>query len=508
MNHFNLGTLLTRRAQHHPDKPALVFEGRAFSFHEFNERSNQWANAFSDLGLKTGERVGMLLTNRNEFLEAFFGLAKIGAVLVPLNWRLAPPELEYICKDSGINHLIFGIEFSQTVETIRSRLDVDDYIGVGPRAPHWAKDVEFIGGHAHSEPKLARGGNNPAVILYTSGTTGHPRGVVRDHLSFLWLAMGLIATLDFRLEGRVLMVVPLYYGWGLNFVINAVHTGYTTVLMKAFDALRVLETIREDKVDTFLAVPKMLQEIERVPNFEKYLSSLRTLETSESVPAHFTEKYLRLGVVIRHGYGLTEAGYVTVATSSDAVRKPDSEGLPLSCTEVRVVDEKSTDLPLGGVGEILIKGPTLMTKYWANPEATQNAIRDGWLHTGDLGRLDEDGYVYVVGRIKDLIRSGAENVSPREVENVLKQHPKILEVAVIGQPDPAWGEKVCALVRPREDESLTVEEIVAFCQGKIASFKIPKEIILTNKPLPHNPSGKLVREVLRERLTTHGIGTS
>jgi fatty-acyl-CoA synthase len=496
---FNVGMFLTKRAQRNPHKPGLIFEGRPFSFSEFNERSNSWANAFNDFGLKKGDRVGMLLTNQNAFLEVFFGLAKIGAVLVPLNVRLAPPELEYICKVSGLKSLVFDTEFIQTVETIRSEIDVNDYVGVGSHAPNWAKDEEFIERNSHSEPKLAGAGNDPAVILYTSGTTGHPKGVVRDHLSFLWLAAGLTATLDYPSEERALVVVPLCHGWGLNFVVTAVHRAGTSVLMKAFNAHHALETIRKEKVEAFLVVPRMLQQIALVPNFETYLSGLRILETTQDLLSQL-DKWLGKGIVIRRGYGLTEAGYVTTVGGSDAVKKPDSQGLPLFCTEVRIVDEEGVDLPSGEVGEILVKGPTVMKQYWGDPDATAEAIRDGWLHTDDLGKLGEDGLLYIIDRVKDLIKSGGESIYPAEVEKVLIQHPKILDVAVIGQTDVVWGEKVCAIVRPREGASLTVEDVSAFCHGKVARFKIPKEVILMNTPLPHDSSGKLLRGVLRDRL--------
>jgi len=501
---FNVSMFLTKRAQRNPHKPGLIFEGWPLSFREFNERSNSWANAFSDFGLEKGDRVGMLLTNQNEFLEVFFGLAKIGAVLVPLNVRLAPPELESICNVSGLKSLVFDTEFIQTVETIRSEIDINDYVGVGSHAPNWAKDEEFIERLPHNEPKLAGAGNDPAVILYTSGTTGHPKGVVRDHLSFLWLAAGLTATLDYPSEERALVAVPLCHGWGLNFAVTAVHRGGTTVLMKAFDALHALETIRKEKVEAFLVVPRMLQQIALVPNFETYLSGLRMLETSQDLPSQLLDKWLDKGMVIRRGYGLTEAGYVTIVGGSDAVKKPGSEGLPIFCAEVRIVDEEGVDLPSGEIGEILVKGPTVMKEYWADPEATKQAIRDSWLHTGDLGKLGEDGFLYIIDRAKDLIKSGGESIYSAEIEKVLIQHPKILDVAVIGQTDVVWGEKVCAIVQPREGASLTVEDVAAFCHGKVASFKIPKEVILMNTPLPHDSSGKLLRKVLRQQLKVDG----
>jgi len=479
-----------------------VFEGASLSFSELNERSNRWANSFNDLGLNKGERVGILMLNRSEFLEAFFGLAKIGAILVPLNVRLAPPELEAVCRGSAMRSLIFDTDFTQVVETIQPNLHVRDYVSIGKDSPGWAKNEDFIGQYADDEPKIVGGGNDPAVILYTSGTSGYPCSVVRDHLSFLWLSAGLMATSDYPSEERALVSVPLYHGWGLNFVVTAVHRGGTTILMSAFEALHALETIRQEKVSAMLVVPRMLQQLELVPSFETYLNSLRTLETFQALPREL-EKWLKQGITVRHGYGLTEAGYVTITSSADAAN-PNSEGQPLFCTEVRIVNDDGADAPPGEVGEILVKGPTVMKEYWGDREATYQAIMGGWLHTGDLGKLGEDDLLYVAGRKKDLIKSGGESIYPAEVEKVLSLHREVLDVAVVGRRDAVWGERVCAIIRFKEGTSVTLKDMVAFCDGKIAPYKMPKELILTKTPLPRDSNGKLLRSVLRDRLNGDG----
>jgi len=441
--------------------------------------------------------VGIMLPNRNEFLEALFGIVKIGGVVVPLNCRRAPAELQYICEDCGITSLIFDADFNQTVNAMKRGLDVNECVAVGSQVPVWAKDITFIDRYAGSEPVLRASGDDPAVILYTSGTTGHPKGVVRQHSSYLWISMGFISTLESR---RIIaLVVPLYQGWGFNFAITAVHRGDTVVLLKAFDPNRVLEVIRDEKVDTMLAVPAMLQRMAQVPHFDEYLTSLNTLEMFEILSPQLREKYSRQ--TIRRTYGLTETGFITVATISDLLKKPDSEGFPLLCTEVGIVDGNGLDLPSGEVGEIVVKGPTLMKEYWGKPEATKQVFRDGWFHTGDLGRFDECGRLYIAGRIKEVIKSGGEIISPAEVERVLHQHPNILEAGVIGRPDSVWGERVCAVIRLRDGTSLSPEDIRTFCQDKLARFESPKEIIFTTEALPHDPySGKLLRNVLRERL--------
>jgi len=501
---FNVGTLLTKRAQLEPEKPGLLFQEKAFSYREFNERSNRWAHAFADLGVKKGDRVGLLLMNCNEFLEAYFGLAKMGVVLVLLNWRLAPPELEYICKDSGLKNLIYGEEFTQAVEAIKPRLKVKNYVCVGQQAPSWAKEASFITQYSATEPKLAGGGDDPAVIMYTSGTTGRPKGAVLTHNNFFWASTTILATLDFRLGDRVLVVMPLFHIGALIFSISDVHKGCTTVLMKAFEPLKMLETIQKERIDAFLAVPTMLHLMAQVPNFAQYMSGVRWLLSGAApVPVPLIQTYMQHGIKIQQVYGLTETtGPAAAINPEKAIEKAGSTGLPFFHNEIRVVDEKGADVATGQVGEVLVKAPHVMKKYWKNPQATAETIKEGWLYTGDLARVDEEGYIYIVDRKKDMIISGGENIYPAEVENVLYAHPKIMEVAVIGQSDETWGEAVCAVVRPKAGETLTAEEVIDFCQGKLARYKIPKRVIFTDQPLPRNPAGKVLKRVLREQLTS------
>jgi len=496
---LNVGLFLTKRARLEPEKTALVFEGESFSYREFNERSNRWAHAFLDMGVRKGERVGLLLVNRPEFLEAFFGLSKIGAVGVPLNWRLAPPEIEYICKDSGLKGLIYEDGFTEAVEAIRPALKLKEYVCVGQKTPSWAKGAEFIAQHPETEPQIAGGGDEPAMIMYTSGTTGRPKGAVLTHSNLFWASTAILVTLDFRPDDRVLVVLPLFHIGAFIFSVVDVHKGCTTVLMRAFEPLKMLETIQKERIDAFLAVPTMLQFMTQVPDFAQYLSGVRWLLSGAApVPVPLIQTYMDHGVKIQQVYGLTEtSGPAAVIGSEKALEKAGSTGLPFFHNEIRVVDERGRDASPGQVGEVLVRGPHVMKEYWKNPEATAETIKEGWLHTGDLGRLDEEGYLYIVDRVKDMIISGGENVYPAEVENVLYAHPAVAEVAVIGQPDEQWGEMVCAVVRAKEDAALTAEELISFCEGKLGRYKIPKRVILTDEPLPRNPAGKVLKRVLR-----------
>jgi fatty-acyl-CoA synthase len=450
--------------------------------------------------VEKGNRIGILLKNCNEFLEAYFGLAKIGSIIVPLNWRLTPQELEYICKDSGLRGLIYGGEFSQTVEAIRPKLGIQHYFSVGASGPPWAKDSSFVNQFPATEPELAATGEDPALILYTAGTTGYPKGAVRSHEGLFWLSVEFLFATDTRSEDRVLTALPLFHMGGLLSpgMVN-VHKGCTTVLMKDSDPLRMLETLQKEMINACVMVPTMLQRMTQVPDFERYLKTVRwILSGGAPLPVPLIRTYTTLGVKVAQGYGSTEGGMNTFIGPEKSVEKPGSVGLPFFHHQIRVVDEKGADAVPGEVGEILVKGPSVMKEYWNNPQATKEAIRDGWYCTGDLGRLDEDGYLYIVDRETDMIKSGAEKIYPIEIENVLYAHPKITEVAVIGQPDEIWGEKVVAVARPKAGETLTPEEVIDFCQGKLARFKIPKHVILREQPLPRNVAGKVLKGVLRE----------
>jgi fatty-acyl-CoA synthase len=434
-----------------------------------------------------------LLSNCNEFLEAYFGLAKIGAVIVPLNPRLTSQELEYICRDSGIKGLIFGVDYAHVAQAIKSR--INGLVSVGPGEPAWAKNCEFVAQHPPTEPKPVGGGDETAVLLYSAGTMGGPKGVPTTHQALLWWLAGLMMNLDFRPEGRVLVVVPVYHGIGLNFALASVFKGCTTILMNAFDPVKVLETIRDEKIDMLPAVPTILEGMSQAPNFETYFRSVHTVVTGGSpLSARLLQTFMRQGIKVHNFYGQTEAGNIGF---SDGSQKASI--VPLFYDETRVVDG-SNDVARGDLGEILVRGPTLMKGYWNNAEASHKVIKDGWLHTGDIGRIDENGCILIIGRKDDMIISGSEHVHPTEIENLLCSNSKIAEAAVFGQPDKVWGEMVCAVVRPKEGEAITAKEVTEFCDGKVARFKIPKRVIVTNEPLPRNAAGKVLRRTLREQL--------
>lgn len=498
----NIGLFLAKRAQLDPDRIGLIFEGRKFSYRECNARANRAAHAFARLGVKQGDRVGLLMANSSEFVDCFFGLAKLGAIVVPLNWRLTAPELAFIANDAGIDMLAYNTEYAQTVAAMRGSISATTYIAVGDAPAGDLSYAELTTAASDAEPDPAGHGDDALVLMFTSGTTGNPKGAVLTHDNLFYDSCTVQMSTDWRVGDRVLVALPLFHIGALIYVAIATHIGATTVLMKAFDPVGFLRSLQDQEVNSFLAVPAMLHFMLQAPTLpEVDLSSVRwALCGTAPVPVPLIQSWARHGIAIQQVYGLTEcSGGAAVLSSARALEKVGSTGLPMFHTDIRVVDARGGDTAPGEVGEIIIRGRHVMREYWNNPQATADTVRDGWLYTGDLGKLDADGYLYIVERKKDLIISGGENIYPAEVENVLSALPQCAEIAVIGIPDPDWGEAVCAVVRLVAGQSLTLEEIVAHCSGKLGKYKIPKRLVLTDEPLPRNPTGKLLKRVLRER---------
>ncbi len=501
---INIGQFLARRAERSPDQEALVFGATRLSYRDLNREANRVAHALRGLGVRTGDRVGVLLMNSPRFCQLYFGLAKLGAVLVTLNWRLAPPELEWICRHAGVSTLVFEREFAAVAETLHGAGAAERYVSTDGVGTDWAVSLDALTAAApDGEPAPGGGDDDPLLIMYTSGTTGRPKGAVITHANVFWGSVTVALTLDFRAGDRVLIVMPLYHIGALDYLTICVHRGCTAVLMRAFEPRAMLETIRAERVDTFLAVAAMLQALREVPGFDQAVASVRWLLCGAApVPVPLIEEYARRGITIQQSYGLTETtGPAAVLGPERAREKAGSTGTAFFHTEIRVVDEAGRDVPPRRVGEVLVRGAHVIRQYWRDPEGSAEAIRDGWLHTGDLAWLDEEGFLYIADRKTDMIISGGENIYPAEVESVLSGYPAIAEAAVIGVPDARWGEAPRAIVVPRPGAALSPEEVVAFCQGKLARYKIPKSVVVSAEPLPRNPTGKILKRVLRE---THG----
>ncbi len=503
----NLGLFLTKRAFLNPDREAYVdsHSPERLTYRELNRRTNQVANAFLAAGIRKGERVGLLLMNSVEFMESYFALAKVGAVVVPLNWRLVADELEFILKDSETGRLIFGEEFLDTVADLHSRgdrTDVRHWLQVGGEAAHFAEPyLAFREGAPDGEPEVTACDDDMLYIMYTSGTTGLPKGVVHTHDTAIWALLTIAATADFRDGDIYLAALPMFHVGALTPLAVNVYVGATSVVMRSFDPTLAWELIQREKITTALAVPAMLNFMAQVGEFRERFdySSLRWIMTGAApVPVSLVRLYHELGINVLQIYGLTEScGPACLMDSENAMRYPDSTGKAFFHTEIKVADDAGEPCAPGDAGEVWVRGRHVMCEYWNRPDATAETIVDGWLRTGDVATMNEEGFVFIQDRIKDMIISGGENVYPAEVEGVLAQHPGIVEAAVIGQASEKWGESPLAIV-VKGDDALTEADVLEFCQGKLAAFKQPKGVIFIDQ-IPRNPSGKILKRVLREQ---------
>lgn len=504
----NLGLFLSKRATLSPGREAYVDANGALrlSFSELNARCNQLANALLDAGVEKGERIAFLLMNSAEFMEAYFAAAKIGAVVVPLNWRLVPDELEFILKDSGSKRLIFGEEFLDSVTELHARgdkTDIQHWLQVTanePLAPFAQDYRRFADAGSADEPPIGARGDDLLYIMYTSGTTGLPKGVVHSHNTSIWAVVTVSATTYFHDGDRFLGALPMFHVGALLPLTLNVYRGATSVVMRSFEPRLAWELIETEKLTSGLAVPAMLNFMLQVPEFEKYdTSSLRwILSGAAPVPVALMERYAELGIEIHQIYGLTETcGPACVIDAENALAKVGSTGKPFFHTEVRIAKPDGGACAPGEAGEILVRAPHVMLEYWNRPDATAETIVDGWLHTGDIAVTDEDGFIFIQDRIKDMIISGGENVYPAEIEGILVTHPDIIEAAVIGQPSEKWGESPFAIV-VRKGDSLSADDVLGFCNKKLARFKQPTRVEFIEQ-IPRNPSGKILKRVLREQ---------
>lgn len=504
----NIGLILTRRAEMTGAAEAYVDSqsGLRLTFSDLNTRVNKVASLLTDLGVGKGDRVAIMMMNSAEFFEAYFAIAKIGGVVVPLNWRLVADELEFIIKDSGSSALIFGDEFAALTTDLQSRGDKTD-------VKHWlhsgqsdtldfASDYEALRDAASdAEPATTAMDDDLLYIMYTSGTTGLPKGVVHTHNTTLWALITILATADMHHGDRYLAALPMFHVGALTPITLNVYTGTTSVVMREFDPVRTWELFEEEKINTALLVPAMLNFMSQVDKrSEVDHSSLRWIQCGAApVPVSLIEQYAGMGIDIQQIYGLTEScGPACLITGDDALTRIGSTGRGFFHTDIRVVTEDGSDAQPGEQGEIWVRGRHIMKEYWNRPDATAETItQDGWLRTGDVASQDAEGYVYIQDRIKDMIISGGENVYPAEIENVILSHPDVAEVAVIGQPSEKWGESPFVVV-VRKSDKLSEADVLAHCDGKLARFKMPRGVAFIDL-IPRNANGKVLKRVLREQ---------
>jgi acyl-CoA synthetase (AMP-forming)/AMP-acid ligase II len=424
--------------------------------------------------------------------------------MVPLNWRLVPDELAFIVKDAGAVALVYDPEFDAAAEALRAAetpLRVFLRAGGGP-APEGVLDYDALRDAAPTTPHPCEAGPGDLLfIMYTSGTTGLPKGAMHSHGTMAAASATINLTSDMRYGDRYLQALPLFHVGALTPLTAAFHRGATIVMMRSFDPARVFPLIEQERISTGLAVPAMLNFMLAAGKPDAHdLSSLRWLMSGAApVPPALIERYAGLGIEIHQVYGLTETcGPACLISPEQALAKVGSTGPAFFHTDVRVVDPAGRDVEPGAIGEVIVRGGHIMIGYWNRPDATADTIRDGWLHTGDLASVDKDGCVYIQDRKKDMIISGGENVYPAEIEAVLARHPGVLECAVIGMPSARWGESAAAVVVAKPGASLSADELISFCQGKLARYKIPRVVELVDQ-IPRNPTGKVLKRLLRER---------
>jgi O-succinylbenzoate-CoA ligase len=505
---INIGDCLRRRAMLTGSRAAYVdsVSGERIDFSTLNQRCNRVANGLRSSGVKPGDRVALLMMNSAEFIESYFAIAKIGAVVVPLNWRLVADELEFILKDSGSTTLIFTDSFIDLATDLYSRGDKTDlkrWYQVSDSdsgETHFCQDYDAFKSAASSEEPLLEGSDDDMLyIMYTSGTTGLPKGVVHTHSTTLWALLTIGATVDGRDGDVYLAALPMFHVGALTPVTLNVYQGTTSVVMREFNPVRAWELIQEERITTGLLVPAMLNFMIQVPDLARFdYSSIRFVQSGASpLPTNLIKQFDEIGIEVQQIYGLTETcGPACVIDAENAIKKLGSTGRAFFHTDVRIVAESGQDCAVAEQGEVWVRGPHVMKEYWNRPDATAETLVNGWLRTGDVAAMDEDGFVYIQDRIKDMIISGGENVYPAEIENMILGHPDVAEVAVIGQPSERWGESPFAII-VKKNEGVTEADILQFCDGKLARFKMPKGAAFIDT-IPRNPSGKVLKRLLRE----------
>ena len=500
----NIGCFLARRAHRHPGLEALVVveSGVRLTYKQLNERANRIANGLSALGVNKGDRIGFLLKNRIEYIESFFGAAKIGAIIVPLNWRLAPDELKYILKDAGCTLLFYESEFDSAIGALReSETNLQKWVRVGgsESRPEFAVQYDDLyRSTSGSEPTIRAGDDDPLFIMYTSGTTGRPKGVVQTHGTMLWASLSWNMTCDMRHQDRHLIVLPVFHIGGLLPLISAVHRAQTVVLMGSTDPNAVRAVIASENVTVTHVVTTMFRRLLLEGDDQGTFRLRWVIVGGEAVPPSLVECAAARGIEVLQDYGSTEAGPVTIMSSEDAVSKAGSCGKPHFHTEVRVIDDRGADVGPDEIGEIVVRARHIMKGYWNRPHSTSEVLRDGWFYTGDLATIDSEGFLYIKDRKRDMIISGGENIYPAEVERVLMSHPHIREVAVIGQRSEKWGETPVAIVVLKDGTEMSLDCLISFCRGKIAGYKIPRSVEFVSE-LPRTVTGKVQKNLLRER---------
>ncbi|MFI8950043.1 long-chain fatty acid--CoA ligase [Streptomyces sp. NPDC053750] len=500
MRNEGLGSWPARRARKTPHRTALIHHDTTVTYAQLYERTTRLAHALRDRGVRRGDRIAYLGPNHPSYLETLFAAGTLGAVFVPLNTRLAGPEIAYQLTDSGAKVLVHAPSHAGPVSGLPGATDLRTCIQTG------AAYEDALSAAADEPIDETVTPDDTCIIMYTSGTTGRPKGAMLTHANLTWNAVNVLVDHDLIADERALVSAPLFHTAGLNMLtLPVLLKGGACVLVESFDPGGTLDLVERHRITFMFGVPTMYDQVARHPRFEDAdLSSLRILTCGGSpVPTPLIAAYQRRGLTFLQGYGMTEAAPGTLFLDAEhAVAKAGSAGVPHFFSDVRVVRPDLTPVDVGEAGEVVVRGPHVMTGYWGLPTETAGAFADGWFRSGDAARVDEDGYVYIADRLKDMIISGGENVYPAEIEDLLLAHPGITECAVIGVPDATWGEVPRAVVVPREGAALDPDEVLASLAGRLARYKIPKSVVIADA-LPRTASGKLLKPQVRARFGTN-----
>ena len=506
-----------------PDRTAIAFDESVTTYSDLADRANRLANALAEAGVEAGDRIAVVDVNRPEHLELYFAAARLDAIYVPLNFRDRAEELRFPLEHTAPKVVVAGERYIPLIDGLRPDAVATELLVVvgGRTTDGWVAYEELLLTGAPEEVRFPEGDpENTAVLLFTAGTTGRPKAVMLSHVSFTSFMLSNVEPPDPDVAERTLLSMPMHHIAGLQAALTSVYGGRSVVIQRQFEAAEWMRLVERERVSRVLLVPTMLKQLLDHSDFGRYdLSSLNVITYGgASMPPSLIERAILAlpGARFINAFGQTETGStIAMVPPEDHVldgppevvakrrRHLSSIGVPLPDIEVKVVNEDGHDLPTEETGEIVARGPRLMSGYWGQADATAEAIRGGWLYTGDLGYVDEDGYIYLQGRAKDFIKRGGEMVAPEEVENIIHAHVGVAECAVIGVPDETWGEQVVALVVLEPDAKATEESVHAACREHLARFKRPERVILVDA-LPRNALGKVLKRELRERYAAAG----
>jgi acyl-CoA synthetase (AMP-forming)/AMP-acid ligase II len=501
-----------------PERDMVVFEGKRYTYATISDRVNRLTNALIKLGVKKGDRMGFLQVNCSQYIEAYFASAKSGAVFVPLNFKAKTEELSYMLSKAEAKTIFSGSRYMQIIEDMLPELSsVEHVISLEDDNTKHIFYEDLIESSPSQEYIIEIDDDDLTILMYTAGTTDRPKGVPLRHSSFVSYVLENVEPANPDIDERNLLSVPLYHVAGVHAMLAGVYGGRTLVMMRQFEVKEWLKTVHKERVTRAMLVPTMLKWVIDDPDFNICdLKSLKVI-TYGAAPMHFEviKKAITSMPWVRfiNAFGQTETASTITAlgpedhnldgTKEEIEKKlkrlESSIGKPLRDVEVKIVDDKGDTLPPFKTGDILARGPRIMTGYWKDEGKTAQVItKDGWLRTSDKGYMDEEGYIYLSGRGDDMIIRGGENISPEELETVLYSHPDIEEAAVIGVPDPEWGQEPRAIVVPKDNRDLSEKEIMEYCRSRLAGFKRPRSVVFVES-LPKNQMGKILKKDLREK---------